>query len=156
MVVQFHDGKVLFDSGVVAFDPACCCGGAECGCDATPPAELIVEFSGITGTYCGGDNCNDFNGVPYVVVYDSANCLYSYTIGGNCANVVIVYFEAGSDRIRVVLKTAVAGTLVWIETSVGFPLNCVTELPSDIAWSAPSGFPGCVGSSSICTLSQVP
>ncbi len=153
MVVKFDGGKVLFDSGAVAMHEDCCCG--ECGCTGTPPAELLIEFAGITGNYCGGfgGNCDDFN-AQFIVT--RSGCSYTYIIGGDCATSIAVAFEEGLDRIHVVLKTAIAGTLLWSKTSVGFPIDCVTEIPSDIPFSGPSGFPDCVGSSSTCTLSLPP
>lgn len=47
--IQFEDSKILFDSGQIAFDQACCCEGVPCpNCQSGfLPLTITVTFSGV-------------------------------------------------------------------------------------------------------------
>lgn len=101
MGLMFKDGVLLFDSGVLAMDPACCCGGVTV-CDPTDgpcgtsyPASVTVTLPGCFnggGSYAcantggadweyldpfvlrvrAGVGCTYILGVPQVYIYASA------------------------------------------------------------------------------------
>ncbi len=63
MVIQFDTGVILFDSGDIAFDPACCC---SCCPGGTRPANLELNLIGPGA--CSPPKSRDYRlGNPYTV-----------------------------------------------------------------------------------------
>ncbi len=127
MVVQFHDGKVLFDSGVVAFDPACCCGEAECDeCSGTIPEALQVDLFTFEGLCLEGNDCFDEFEGPYILDWVSA-CAWRYNFPSEVCSV---------DRLTANVASGGATMTVQLRGSGGFPIMIWSvSIPSSICSS---------------------
>src|SRR6266496_6320547 len=109
MPVQLLDGKVLLDSGLVAIDPACCCG------------DCLVSFSCVVVCAGGSVGQPDQSTAWSAALADWDNCtVQPFSCSeGNCFSIANPRAQSTSTRASATINTC--GTRFTLDSSpVGF------------------------------------
>ena len=138
MTIQFYNGVPLFVNGAPAMDPACCCGGIDCGGCAvdTGPDQIDVTMPTLTPgdgcPSCGGSGATyrlDFLTGDTYPAKNSGQCIWQLILDSppvGCAEVEKVTATMSWD--------SGAGTVVWeiqIDGHPGGTIHVFTQVTPD-------------------------
>lgn len=105
MAVQFYDGQILFVTGQIAMDPACCCGDGDCDFTCTGTAPTLTALD-VNFTMGAGSGCTCDSGITLAL--DGTSGIERPYFGGTAENCSKCWYGIDLGSCDLILSSEIA------------------------------------------------